>query len=79
MRGSEMKRLISVFLAASIFLLKPEPKLVEAVDAGTEWQQLVAAAKKEGKVVIGAPPGAEFRTGVQAVLKKRVDLDSEFI
>jgi iron(III) transport system substrate-binding protein len=74
-----MNRLVSVFLAASIFLLKPEPKLVEAADAGTEWQQLIAAAKKEGKAVIGAPPGAEFRTGVQAVLKKRFDLDSEFI
>jgi iron(III) transport system substrate-binding protein len=48
-------------------------------DAGSEWQRIIAAAKKEGKVVIGAPPGNDFRNEVQAVLKKRFDLDSEFI
>ena len=47
-------------------------------DAGSEWQRIIAAAKKEGKVVIGAPPGNDFRNEVQAVLKKRFDLDSEF-
>ena len=39
----------------------------------------VGAAKKEGKVVIGAPPGSDFRNEVQATLKKRFDLDSEFV
>jgi iron(III) transport system substrate-binding protein len=48
-------------------------------DAGSEWQRIIAAAKKEGKVVIGAPPGNDFRNEVQAALKKRFDLDSEFI
>ena len=48
-------------------------------DASSEWQSLVAAAKKEGKVVIGAPPGSDFRNEVQATLKKRFDLDSEFV
>jgi hypothetical protein len=48
-------------------------------DAGSEWQRIIAAAKKEGKVVIGAPPGNDFRNEVQTVLKKRFDLDSEFI
>jgi ABC-type Fe3+ transport system substrate-binding protein len=48
-------------------------------DAGPEWQRIVAAAKKEGKVVIGAPPGSDFRNEAQAALKKRFDLESEFI
>src|SRR4249920_983341 len=48
-------------------------------DTSSEWQGVVAAAKKEGKVVIGAPPGSDFRNEVQATLKKRFDLDSEFI
>ena len=48
-------------------------------DANSEWQGLVGAAKKEGKVVIGAPPGSDFRNEVQATLKKRFDLDSEFV
>jgi iron(III) transport system substrate-binding protein len=48
-------------------------------DAGSEWQRVIAAAKKEGKVVIGAPPGSDFRNAAQAALKKRFDLDSEFV
>ena len=50
-----------------------------AADANLEWQGVAAAAKKEGKIVIGAPPGSDFRNEVQATLKKRFDLDSEFI
>jgi iron(III) transport system substrate-binding protein len=48
-------------------------------DANSEWQDVVGAAKKERKVVIGAPPGSDFRNEVQATLKKRFDLDSEFV
>ena len=48
-------------------------------DANPDWERLVGAAKKEGKVVIGAPPGSDFRNEVQATLKKRFDLDSEFV
>jgi hypothetical protein len=47
-------------------------------DANPDWERVVGAAK-EGKVVIGAPPGSDFRNEVQATLKKRFDLDSEFI
>ena len=54
-------------------------KLVAAADAGGEWNRIVDAAKKEGRVVIGAPPGNDFRNDVQTALKKRLDLDSEFI
>ena len=63
-------------IALALFVLQ---KLLWAADAGGDWQQLVAAAKKERKIVIGAPPGSDFKNEVQAVLKKRFDLDSEFI
>jgi len=64
---------------SAIFLLAMLPIKLEAADANTEWQRVVAAAKKEGKVVIGAPPGSDFRNEAQAMLKKRFDIDSEFI
>ncbi len=64
---------------SAIFLLAMLPVKLEAADANTEWQRVVAAAKKEGKVVIGAPPGSDFRNEAQAMLKKRFDIDSEFI
>ena len=65
----------SIILAAIIAL----PRVLAAADAGGEWTRMVDAAKKEGKVVIGAPPGSDFRNEVQAMLKKLFDLDSEFI
>ena len=52
---------------------------LHAADAGADWQRVVAAAKQEGKIVIGAPPGSDFRNEAQAMLKKRFDLDSEFV
>lgn len=48
-------------------------------DANPEWEPVIAATKKEGKVVIGAPPGSDFRTEVQAKLKKRFDLNSALL
>jgi len=66
-------------LLSGIVLIAILPIRLEAADADAEWQRVVAAAKKEGKVVIGAPPGSDFRNEVQAVLKKRFELDSEFV
>jgi iron(III) transport system substrate-binding protein len=76
--GREMSLQISMRLSA-IILFAVLPIRLEAADANAEWQRIVAAAKKEGKVVIGAPPGSDFRNEAQAVLKKRFDVDSEFI
>ena len=66
-------------LLSAIILFAILPIRLEAADANAEWQRVVAAAKKEGKVVIGAPPGSDFRNEVQAVLKNRFELDSEFV
>jgi len=66
-------------LAAGVLFLNVVPTLLHSADPRAEWQKTVAAAKKEGKVVIGAPPGSDFRNEVKIVLKKRFDLDSEFI
>jgi len=72
-----MAGLISLVFAFILIVNSPIELL--AADAGAEWQRVVAAAKKEGKVVIGAPPGSDFRNEAQAMLKKRFDLDSEFV
>ena len=47
-------------LVAGLLILNPVGRLF-AAEAGAEWQQLLAASKKERKVVIGAPPGSDFR------------------
>jgi iron(III) transport system substrate-binding protein len=66
-------------LAVIILLSIIAPKPLAAADGTADWTRVVDAAKKEGKVVIGAPPGGDFRNAFQAGLKKRFDLDSEFI
>src|SRR5690242_11860866 len=63
----------------ALFLLFALAALLKAAEGPADWQRLIAAAKKEGKVVIGAPPGNDFRNELQAALKKRFDLDSEVI
>jgi iron(III) transport system substrate-binding protein len=65
----------AIVLAAVFALLQR----LAAAELGGDWARIIAAAKKEGKVVIGAPPGSDFRNDAQAALKKRFDLDSEFI
>jgi ABC-type Fe3+ transport system substrate-binding protein len=75
--GLKLHKLI--LLTAGVLVFNLPPKLLPSADSGAEWQRVTAAAKKEGKVIIGAPPGSDFRNDVKAVLKKRFDLDSEFI
>ena len=69
----------TLIVSLSIALLASVVGKVSAAEVNADWQRLVAAAKKEGKIVLGAPPGTDFRNDVQAALKKRFDLDSEWI
>jgi iron(III) transport system substrate-binding protein len=43
----------------------------------TNWQQVVLAAKKEGKVVVSIPPGAELRKSLKEVFEKRFGIELE--
>jgi iron(III) transport system substrate-binding protein len=72
-----MGRSAPILVVAVLLLAMYGPAL--GADVNSEWQRVVAAAKKEGKIVIGAPPGTDFRNEVQSTLKKRFDLDSEFV
>src|SRR5262244_1911568 len=74
---SNNRRYKSILLVVSLLLSVPYRSL--GADANPEWERVVGTAKKEGKVVIGAPPGTDFRNEVQATLKKRFNLDSEFV
>jgi iron(III) transport system substrate-binding protein len=72
-----MMRWQTVFIIVWLSLSANAPG--SAAEVNADWQRLVTAAKKEGKIVIGAPPGSDFRNEVQATLKKRFDLDSDFV
>jgi len=49
-------------------------------DAQTlQWQEVVSAAKKEGKVVVSIPPGAELRKSLKDVFEKRYGIELELV
>lgn len=48
-------------------------------DFKSEWKELIAAAQKEGKVVLNAVPGTRMRRELPAAFKKKFGVDLEFI
>jgi hypothetical protein len=48
-------------------------------DGQAEWEQTIAAAKKEGKVVISIPSSSELRRAIEARFEKRFSIDVEAI
>jgi tripartite-type tricarboxylate transporter receptor subunit TctC len=41
------------------------------------WEQIVAAAKKEGKVVVAMSPSAELRKAMEEAFEKKFGIDVE--
>lgn len=50
-----------------------------AVSAGPNWNQLVDAASKEGKVVVSGPPTDDARKNLPDAFKKRFGIDLEYL
>ena len=44
-----------------------------------EWNKIVEAAKKEGKVVVSVPASAELRKDVERSIKQRFGIEAELI
>ena len=44
-----------------------------------EWNQLIAAARREGKVVVSGPPNPDIRRELPAKFKERFGIDLEYI
>jgi ABC-type Fe3+ transport system substrate-binding protein len=59
----------AIFLAASAF----------AADAPQDWNRIVEAARKEGKVVAGGPPTAVLRKQFKDTFEKRFGIELELL
>ena len=62
--------LIGYFLSANIALAQSKP---------TDWDKIVEAAKKEGKVVASIPPSPELRRGMEIAFTRRYGIGVEFV
>jgi ABC-type Fe3+ transport system substrate-binding protein len=72
----------SVTTVLLAFLLTYSP--VNAAESSTldwqsDWQRIMAAAKKEGKVVVSMPPGAELRKALKEGFERRFGIELELV
>jgi iron(III) transport system substrate-binding protein len=78
MKQSEKRwLLIALFTGA---LLSDRPLAAQSSPARTaDWDKIVEAAKKEGKVVASIPPSAELRKGMEITFTRRYGIGVEFV
>jgi iron(III) transport system substrate-binding protein len=76
----QVNSLLSLFIMA---LLVIGPKLDTALAAEArrvgEWEKIVEAAKKEGKIVLAIPPAAELRKEMEGTIKRKLGLEAELV
>jgi hypothetical protein len=60
-----MKELSRIFSLSLIFAFVFESARAQTTWQG-EWEKTLAAAKKEGKAVVGIPPSAELRKALES-------------
>src|SRR5581483_7008981 len=67
------------FLLLAAMLLFSPAALAQSADWQKTWDETLAAAKKEGKVVLNAPPDQEVRQALPAAFKARFGITLEYI
>jgi hypothetical protein len=61
---------------ASVLCLSASPLFAQTNE---KWEQVVAAAKEEGKVVVSIPSSADLRKGLQKAFKQRYGIQVETV
>ena len=72
-----MRGLIAQILFSLIVMIFNHDYLYAQPSWQAEWDKAVAAAKKEGKVVVGLPPSAELRRELEPAFKARFGFEME--
>jgi ABC-type Fe3+ transport system substrate-binding protein len=73
--GHAMNRTPLIVLILSLLSVSPVP----AAEWQTEWEKTLAAAKKEGNVVVGIPASSELRTAIGAKFKEKFGIPVELL
>ncbi|HEX2931184.1 MAG TPA: extracellular solute-binding protein, partial [Candidatus Binatia bacterium] len=71
-----MKIFFAIFSLFLISTFVSRPAYAQSVSQ-SEWEKTLAAAKKEGKVVVGLPPSAELRKELEPAFKARFGFEIE--
>ncbi len=73
-RGFDIQRIKWIFAALLAVLL---PALLGAADWQTEWEKTLAAARKEGTLVVGIPASAELRKAIDSRFQEKFRIPLE--
>ncbi len=71
--------IIMSILSLCTFLAGQVSLAPAATDFDSKWKDLIAAAQKEGKVVLNSVPGAEMRQKLPSVIKNKFGVELEFV
>src|SRR6478672_6652739 len=66
-------------LAGMALLLSSEAALSQSANWQKLWDETLAAAKKEGKVVVAGPPDTKVRQSLPAAFEARYGIKMEYI
>jgi ABC-type Fe3+ transport system substrate-binding protein len=72
-----MRRLVAPILFCLIVVISNHDYVYAQQPWQAEWDRTVAAAKKEGKVVVGLPPSAELRRELEPAFRARFGFEME--
>jgi len=72
-----MQRSTWIFLNGAALLAIFLPASFQAADWQTEWEKTVAAAKKEGTIVVGIPASSELRKAIEVKFKDKFGIALE--
>jgi iron(III) transport system substrate-binding protein len=67
----------SIIAASGLVLLTLGASALAQLSSQAEWERILAAARKEGKVVVGIPPSAELRAQIGELFKRKFGIDME--
>ena len=73
------KCLRAVIAVIAVTLGAVSPAAAADAKRPPEWDKLVEAAKKEGKIVIAIPPSNELRKELEIVLKQKFGIEAELV
>jgi iron(III) transport system substrate-binding protein len=74
-----MKKSISLVLLLWSLCASAESAFAQGSMPSAEWERLVAAGKREGKVVASIPPSAELRKLMEIAFPRRYGIGVEFV
>jgi len=77
LKSLPMQRSRWIFISTTALLTMFLPSFFHAAEWQTEWEKTLAAAKKEGTVIIGIPASSELRKAIEAKFKEKFGIGLE--